>query len=78
MHFWTIMLIVYGPGPLEGNVSKLPFPSEESCGAHLIPMIDMLGSQANISFAQCVRSDLISDPASAPSHSPMPKGRPNA
>ena len=59
MIYWTILVIVYGAGPLEGNVTMIPFISEEACGEFLADNYQpqFLDSSIVVQRVQCKASD---------------------
>jgi len=58
--FWTILLITYGSGTFEGEVSAIPFPDEQRCGDAIEPLYDLLTDQLPDLMIQCIQTDVLS------------------
>lgn len=56
MKFWTILLITYGAGTFDGEVSAIPFPDEDRCGDAIEPLYDLLTDQFPDLMIQCVET----------------------
>lgn len=60
MKFWTILLITYGAGTFDGEVSAIPFPDEQRCGDAIEPLYDLLYEQFPDLMIQCIQTDVAS------------------
>jgi hypothetical protein len=68
--FWTIMVITFGAGPLDGTVTGLPYKNSQECGDHIEVMQTQMEAQGLIvAMIQCKQINRIST-------SPRPQLRP--
>lgn len=68
MKFWFILAVIYGSGPFEGEVSAIPFATEEQCADAIEPIYDLLYEDNPDVVVQCVPTNMLSG-----SIRPMPR-----
>lgn len=69
MTFWTILIITYGAGILDGRVSYIAMPSPEACAVHMEQVFETLYPEFPDLMIQCHETE-------TPSSSMRPKPRP--
>jgi len=60
MKYWFILAIIYGEGPFQGEVSAIPFATEEQCADAIEPMFDLLVMDNPNVIVQCVPTRMVS------------------
>lgn len=61
MNFWTILIITYGAGMLDGSVSYVALPSQDACEMYMEQLFETLSPEFPDLMIQCQETETPSD-----------------